>query len=64
MELHAPIKWMFVLSLFMTGASFVALLVPLEFISQQGFWIVFLAYVVLALASVIDTAWTDAGTNQ
>jgi hypothetical protein len=64
MELHAPTKWLFGLSLAIAVLSIVASFTSREIISQQGFWGALLAYVVLLLANVVDTSWKDSGANQ
>lgn len=59
MQLHAPVKWLFVLSLVIAVVSVVTAFTSMEFVSQQGFWVALLAYTVLALASLANTSWTD-----
>ena len=64
MELHAPHKWLFGLSLLIVAFSIVTTFMSVEIISQQGFWVALLAYIVLAMASIMSTSWTDSGANQ
>jgi roadblock/LC7 domain-containing protein len=59
MELHAPSKWMFALSLVIAIAAAVTAFTSMEFVSQQGFWVAILAYIVLALGSVASASWSD-----
>ncbi len=64
MELHAPIKWLFGLSLVIAVFSVVASFLSTEFVSQQGFWVALLAYAVLLIATVVNTSWTDTGVKE
>jgi hypothetical protein len=59
MELHAPSKWLFALSLVIALAAAVTSFTSMEFVSQQGFWVAILAYVVLAVGSVANASWSD-----
>ncbi len=59
MELHAPSKWLFAVSLLIAVAAAVTAFTSMEFVSQQGFWVALLAYVVLAIASFAHVSWSD-----
>lgn len=59
MQLHAPVRWAFVLSLVIAAVAIVTSFASMEIVSQQGFWVALLAYAVLVMASVANTSWTD-----
>jgi hypothetical protein len=59
MELHAPSKWLFALSLVIALAAAVTAFTSMEFVSQQAFWVALLAYIVLAVGSFANASWSE-----
>lgn len=55
MELNAPAMWIFVVSLIIAVVAVIGVFTPIPYITQYGFWVASLAYVVLALGNVLDT---------
>ena len=54
MNLHAPAMWLFVVSLIIAVVAVIGVFTPIPYITLYGFWVAILAYVVLALANVLD----------
>ena len=52
MERHAPSMWIFVLSLVIAVIAVVGVFTPIPYITEYGFWIAILAYIVLAFGNV------------
>ena len=59
MQLHAPSKWPFMLSLLIAAASVVFAATSFEIITQQAFVVALVAYGVLVLASIVDMSPTE-----
>jgi hypothetical protein len=60
MELHAPSKWPFMLSLVIAAASILFAAASIEFMTQQAFVVALIAYGVLVLANVVDISPTKS----
>ena len=54
MQLHAPSKWPFMLSLAIAAATIIFAAASVELITQQAFVGALVAYGVLVLATIVD----------
>ena len=54
MKLHAPAMWLFGISLALAVLAVVGVFTPIPYISMYGLWVAILAYVVLAVGSVME----------
>ena len=54
MKLHAPVLWLFVVSLIIAVIAVVGAFTPIPFFTAYGFWVAVIAYVVLAVGNVIE----------
>ena len=52
MELHAPSIWMFVLSVAIAVLAVLSAFAAIPYVSEHGFWMALLAYVVLAVGTL------------
>lgn len=51
MEIRAPIKWMFWVSLVLAVIAFIANFIPA--LTESAFWIAFIAYILLMFGTLI-----------
>ncbi|MGD0763449.1 MAG: hypothetical protein ABR929_09735 [Roseiarcus sp.] len=54
MKLHAPARWLFVVSLIIAVIAVVGVFTPIPLFTIYAFWVAILAYVVLAVGNVIE----------
>jgi hypothetical protein len=54
MKLHAPAMWIFVVALIFAVVAVVGVFTPIPYITEYGFWVAILAFVVLALGNILD----------
>jgi hypothetical protein len=54
MKLHAPLLWLFVVSLIIAVIAVVGAFTPIPFVTEHRFWVAIIAYVVIAVGNVIE----------
>ena len=54
MTLHTPAMWLFAVSLIIAAVAVIGVFTPIPYITQYGFWVAIIAYVVLAVGNVVE----------
>jgi hypothetical protein len=54
MKLHAPVVWVFVLSLVLAVLAVFSFFYPIPHVSEYRFWLAVVGYVVLALGNLVE----------
>src|SRR5438105_7231716 len=55
MDLHAPSRWLFVLSVLIAVLAIASTFTPIEYVTKYAFWVAIIAFVVLAFGNLVKT---------
>ena len=55
MNLHAPAMWIFIISIVLAVLSVLGQLIHIQFVSTYPFWVLGIAYGVLAVGNLVKT---------
>ncbi len=55
MDLQAPPMWMFIVSLVIAVIAIVGVFTPIPYVTEYGFWVAILAYIVLVVGNLAKT---------